>query len=83
MKMLQNRILIVALACSLSLVARAETGGGSGAVNGGGIAEQNIAFAYANLEYFITLCLSSNVACRLQSSEAEILQKEKLQFSIA
>ena len=42
--------------------------------NGGGIAEKNVLYAYAKLESFIHLCLSSE-ACKLNEPQKQILQK--------
>lgn len=44
--------------------------------NGGGLAEQNIMYAYRNIKSFIDICLDSN-DCRLEKNEKVILQKIK------
>lgn len=44
--------------------------------NGGGLAEQNIIYAYRNITKFIDICLDSN-DCRLDNNERQILQKIK------
>jgi hypothetical protein len=50
----------------------AVAGGGSDAGNGGGIAEKNMLFAYAELPHFIKLCLSTEL-CRTDTSENKLL----------
>jgi hypothetical protein len=44
--------------------------------NGGGLAEQNIIYAYGNITTFIDICLDSN-DCRLDDKEKDILKKIK------
>jgi len=50
--------------------------GGDWAGNGGGIAEENILYAFVNLEKFITICLNTNL-CKINKKEAEILSNIK------
>jgi len=47
--------------------------GGDVAGNGGGIAEQNLAFAYTNLDRFLDICLHSNI-CELNKEETALTE---------
>lgn len=58
----------------LALLFVAGVGRAGNEVGGGGIAENNILFAYLNLEGFIDLCLHAP-GCGLQPGEHEILRK--------
>ena len=62
---------LLMLVCFLSLHAGALTPGGDHVGSGGGIAEKNVVFAYANLDKYIPLCLGSDV-CRLQPAEKRL-----------
>ena len=65
----------VTFALLIAFQSLAQAGRGGDLINnGGGIAEKNILYAYAKLEGFLNLCLSSE-ACKITSTQQELLKK--------
>ena len=59
----------VTFALLIGVLNQAHAGRGGDLINnGGGIAEKNVLYAYAKLEGFLHLCLSSEV-CKISSSQ--------------